>query len=284
MASGSSKSSRSASQESSASKREEHRERLRRQRQAELARQRRMRTLVISAIVVLALLVAGGIGYGIYASRRSASEPEAVVPPTGLTAQDASYTLGAAEGSGKPVVDLYVDFMCPACGQFHQINGADLDAVIAAKSATVRLHTRTFLDSYSTTGDYSTRAANALACVADEKPERIQAMQDLLFESQPEENSPGLDNATLTSLAKQAGAGESVSSCISSERHVGWLHRVVEPEAQRTTGKNGTPYVAINGTRFTSWNQPGALKKAIASAGPGPSPSPAASSASDGGR
>lgn len=249
------------------------REEIRRQRKAEIARQKRIRTAIIAAIAVVALAIAAGIGWAIYSSTRPAGP---VTPPQGVAADQAYYQLGAE--SGKPVVDIYLDFMCPICGQFHQLNGGDLDKLVKADQVTLRLHTRTFLDAQSTTGDYSTRAANALSCVADEDPEKLMPMHDLLFENQPAEGSAGLTNAQLTDLALKAGASKDVASCIGSTKHATWLHDVVEPEAQKNAPK-GTPTVLIDGEMFQGWATPGGLTKALVAKGA----DPAATAASDAG-
>lgn len=268
---------------SSAARREAHREQLRKQRQAELKRQRLVRNgIIIGAIVVVAAIVVG-IVLAVSNSRKDDEAQGPLVAPAGLSTDTDYYTLGAPANSGAPVVDLYVDFMCPACGQFHQINGADVNTLVENEEVTLKLHTRTFLDGNSSTGDYSTRAANAVACVADEDPALLLPMHDLLFENQPEEGSAGLTNAKLTELARQAGASEDVASCISSKKYDRWLNEVVEPNAKRDAPR-GTPSVFINGEFFEGWNQPGALAQAIRSAGPGPSSGASdAGGASDGG-
>lgn len=260
----------SGSSRSASDRRAAQREEIRRQRMAELRRQRRIRTIVIAAITVVALLILAGIGYAIYRNSRPAQQ-EATVAPQGVSGS--YYSLGAA--SGKPVVDMYLDYMCPYCGQFHQANGSDLDSLVKNQQITLHLHTRTFLDANSSTGDYSTRAANAAACVVDEKPDALLDFTDLLFTHQPKEGSAGLTNAQLTTYAKQAGASDAVSSCISSKKHAGWLHDVVEKEA-KTTDKQGTPLITINGTKYDDWATPGTLAPAVAKA--------AGTSASDGGQ
>lgn len=269
--------------EGSASRREAHREQLRKQRQAELKRQRLVRNGIIIGAIVVVLAIIGGIILAVTLSRRDDEAKGALVAPAGIATDVPYYTLGAPADSGAPVVDLYVDFMCPVCGNFHQINGSDLDSMVEKKEVTLQLHTRTFLDSRSSTGDYSTRAANAIACVADEDPALILPLNDLLFENQPGEGTAGLTNAKLTELAKQAGASDDVSSCISSKKYDRWLNEVVEKEAAQKT--DGTPAVFINGTAFEAWNQPGAFAQAVRAAGGGTSGGTAsdAGGASDGG-
>ncbi|MDO5662438.1 MAG: thioredoxin domain-containing protein, partial [Brachybacterium sp.] len=186
----------SGSSSSGQDRRAQQREKLRKQRQAELKRQRRARAAVIAAISVLALVVVAGIGYLIYDQTRP---PEPVAYPQGV-AEGQTYLPVGAE-SGAPEVDLYLDFMCPFCGQLHQTNSEDLDQIVSDDEATLRFHMRTFLDSQSTSGDYSSRAANAATCVWEDDPENFMAFQDEVFDHQPEEGSDGIPDEQLWEYA-----------------------------------------------------------------------------------
>jgi protein-disulfide isomerase len=256
-------------------RREAQREAIRKQRQAELKRQRSIRTIVISAIVVVVLLIVAGIGYLVW----SATRPEGpVATPQGISEDQPYYVLGAPEDSGKPVVEMHLDFMCPICGQFEEINGKDLRSVIDDKEATVHLSTRRFLDSNSTSGDYSTRAANAAACVYDDDPDNFMDFQTSLFDNQPKEGTEGLSDDELAQYAKKAGASDSVSSCIDEGTFKPWVRKVVDPAADETSDGKGTPYVTVDGTELdsTQWGKEGVLLKTIQDAD--------GESASDGGQ
>lgn len=259
-------------------RREAQREAIRAQRQAELKRQRSRRTAIIAAIVVAALAIAAGIGYLVWSSSKAASDPAAT--PAGVASEQPYLVLGAPEGSGKPVVELHLDFMCPICGIFEQYNGEDLANLIENEDVTVHLYMRRFLDSQSTTGDYSSRAANAAAAVYNDDPAHFIAFQQLLFTNQPAEGSAGLDDETLWTYAQQAGASEQVQKDIQARTFQPWIRTVVDPGAQESSGGAGTPYVTVNGTVVTSaeWSQPGVLLQTIQAAG-----GTSGASASDGG-
>lgn len=244
-------------------RRNAQREALRQQRMAEIRRQKRIRRIVIAVIVVVALAVVGGIGWAIYRATRPAGP---VVPPTGIAAEQTYYEFGAPAGSGAPVVDIYLDFMCPICGSFHQVNGEDVDAMVTEQTATVRLHTRNFLDGYSTTGDYSTRAAGAFAAVYSQSPEKAWAYQDLLFQNQPQEKTPGLTNTQLADLAEQAGAEKApVETALREKTYVSWIDQL-DAQASKDA-PNGTPTILVDGEPFgDAWQQAGALKQAVAAA------------------
>jgi protein-disulfide isomerase len=263
------------------------REAARKERQAELARQRRTRTLVIAVIVVLALAVAGGIGYVVYRS----NQPEGpATPPKGLSEEQPYYVLGAPDDSGKPVVTMHADFMCPACGAFEQVNGEDMVDLVQNDKVTLHLYVRRFLDTSSTTGDYSTRAANAFAAVYADNPDNALKYQQLLWQNQPEENTPGLDDDKLFDLAKEAGAGDDVKKDITNGTYKTFVRNVVDPAAQKQsedeTGKNQTPFIKVDDTIVDSntWKHEGEFKKVVEKAIEEDKGKDKGSEASDGGK
>ena len=82
-------------------RREAQREALRTQRQAELSRQRTVRTVVIAAITVVALVIAAGLGVLVY----RAMQPAGPVAVPECMSEDQPYlSFGAPEDSGKPVL------------------------------------------------------------------------------------------------------------------------------------------------------------------------------------
>src|SRR5665648_586330 len=74
---------------------------------------------------------------------------------------------GAVHGAapGAVVVSVYVDYMCPYCGQFEQVNGPILDQLRGEGTIVVEYHPVSILDEASLGTAYSTRAAAAAARV-----------------------------------------------------------------------------------------------------------------------
>ena len=120
--------------------------------------QRRQRALWTSIVAALLLVIAGMVGYGVYAGQRPAGK---YVPPPGITD-----TLGVPVGSGPVTVDIYADFMCPACRTFEEAVGDTLDQLVSENKVTVVYHPVAFLDRYSST-QYSTRSSAASGCAAE---------------------------------------------------------------------------------------------------------------------
>jgi protein-disulfide isomerase len=208
--------------------------------------------------------------------------PAGVVEDTGIPV--GADGVAGTENEGAPTLDVYVDFMCPVCGSFEQINGASIDEMREAGDVTLVVHPVSILDRTSQGTEYSTRAASAAAWVADRAPEQFAAFHDAMFASQPQENTPGLSDEQIAQIAEQAGVPADVASGIAGgdafETYEEWVKAstevagsdpaVVNPE----TGGMGTPTVLINGERFAGWQTPGALTEAITGEAPSTEPSP----------
>lgn len=250
----------SGSSKSAQERREAQREALRKQRQAELSRQRSVRTVVIAVITVIAVAIVAVAGYFVYQATRPAG-PVAV--PEGMSADQPYLSLGAPEDSGKPVLEIHLDFMCPHCGEFERINAEDLQTMVANEEATVHLVPRNFMDPQSSSGDYSTRAAAALVAVHADDAADPMAFQELMFANQP--GAEGLSDEQIEAFATEAGASEQAISDIQAGTYAGWVDRVANPYGAENGG--ATPYVEIDGTTYEGWTQPGALREAVLDAG-----------------
>jgi protein-disulfide isomerase len=202
------------------------------------AENRRRRTLWTTVIAVSALVIAGLVGWGVYAGQRSGD----AVPPPNATA-----TSGIAVGSGPVTVDVYEDFMCPHCKVFEDQSGATLDQLISSNRARVVYHPLAFLDGSSST-DYSTRSAAAAAC-ADEGG-KFREYAEALFARQPAERSAGLSDGELISIGTSVGLTESsFGACVRDGKYKPWVAAVTD--AASACGVNQTPTVRVNGQPVT---------------------------------
>src|SRR6218665_3167909 len=147
----------------------------------------------VSAAVVIVLAALGGLVWFM--------NNQATGPGTAPQSAIVNETTGAITfGTGDDVVDTYVDFMCPICGQFETQYGEELQTAAANNQITLNIHPVSILDRYSQNTKYSTRAASAMYCVAAEAPDATLDYFNLLFTNQPEENSVGLSDDELASL------------------------------------------------------------------------------------
>jgi protein-disulfide isomerase len=202
----------------------------------QLARERRRkRTLWTSVVAVAALVIAGMIGWAVYSSQRSAD----FLAPRGANEGGT----GIVVGSGPVTVDVYEDFICPACGQFERSSGATLDQLVADGEASIVYHPVAFLDRASTTR-YSTRSSAASGCAADGGKYREYAKA--LFARQPAEGSAGLSDDELISIGTSMGLDQDTfGSCVREGTYRSWTEHVTDAASGR--GVTGTPTVLVAG-------------------------------------
>ena len=176
-------------------------------------------------------------------------------------------------GTGKTVVDTYIDPMCPYCGQFEKANDRALATLVNDGTITLRIHPLDFLDPNSQGTQYSSRASSALTCVAASDPRATLTYLAALYDNQPAEHTAGLSNAKLVSLAHGVGATDA-DSCITSTKYLEWVSHFTQkaldgpiPGAD-IPSIQGTPTVLVNGHSYTGGiADTKALKSFIASGG-----------------
>ncbi|MEI2276932.1 thioredoxin domain-containing protein [Paenarthrobacter ilicis] len=153
---------------------------------------------------------------------------------------------GEAE-AGKPVkVIAYIDFICPVCKRFETTYGESLTNLRNEGKISLEYRPLGFLDQQSTT-NYSSRAANAAACVVNTSPEKYADFFNLLFERQPAEGSAGISDKDLKAMATEVGAAN-IDSCVDSKQYRPWV-KVATQEAA-AIGVTGTPTVFIDGKQW----------------------------------
>lgn len=207
----------------------------------QLARERRRRrTLWTSVTAAAVLVIAGLIGWGVWASQR----PSGATSPPGTVADGTAF----AFGSGPVTVDIYEDFQCPVCQRFEEQSGATVDQLLSQNKIKVVYHPIAILDRYSSTR-YSTRSAAASGCAAQFGNYREYAKE--LFAQQPPEGGAGLTNERLVEIARQVGINDGgFSPCVQDQTYRGWTQRATEKASE--AGINGTPTVLVNGTPVTN--------------------------------
>ncbi len=162
-------------------------------------------------------------------------------PPAEVTAP------GAEAEAGKPVkVVLYVDFICPVCKNFEAQYNDTLTKLRNDGKITVEYRPLGFLDSRSTT-NYSSRAANAAACVANASPEKYADFFNALYDKQPAEGSAGLSDSDLKKMATDAGA-QNIDKCVDDKTYRPYVKYATQ-EAQ-AIGVTGTPTVFVEGKQW----------------------------------
>jgi protein-disulfide isomerase len=154
---------------------------------------------------------------------------------------------------------MYVDYLCPFCGQFEATNSQSIRTMVEEGAATLEVHPVAILTNKSAGTQYSLRAANAAACVADTSPEAFFDFNALLFQNQPEEGSTGLTDDELKGLASDAGVNSlsTVEKCIDDAQFKSWVQdattrALTEPVPNSDLPSiTGTPTVLVNGQQYS---------------------------------
>lgn len=273
----------------------------RHQRRVRWAWQGGIAAVVLAAIVIIVLIV-------VTSSKptQTASGPEnmlsdgvllvgdggkpSVVPTDGLDAGESPVPTDQSEYSDAVNVTVYLDYLCPICGQFEMTNGEQLASMAAQGTITLEIHPISILDRLSRGTKYSTRAANAAACVVNYAPDKFLDMNTAFFMNQPEENSTGLTDDELWTLVQGAGVtDENVRSCIDDGTFTDWVSQATErtqenvPNLTPAEPVGGTPFVIIDGKKYTgpiddAAALTSAIQQAYESAGATPAPSETAPS------
>lgn len=256
-------------------RREAARETARVEREQQKKRDTRNRILFRGLVVVVVFAILGGVGWAIYAGTRPAGPGPQNMLSDGilLTGEDGEIVpvlTDAIPADGEPVptdpsdidtplhIVSFIDIFCPICNAFEQANAATIDELVASGEATLEVHPISILDRRSLGTNYSTRGANAVACLASEQPETVHDFIAAMFENQPAENTPGLSDDEIIAIAASVGAdGDEVQSCIREGRYEDW---VTASTTRALTGPlpnadianvQGTPTVIVNGVAYT---------------------------------
>lgn len=212
------------------------------------AQERRTAAIIgISAIAVV-LLFAGIVYFIVRSSDIPTLDSDDVVAPaaadvTGGIPVGTGGVAGEDVPEGTARLDIYQDFMCPICGQFEDINAADLDTLREEGDVAIYYHPISILDRYSNGTEFSTRAANAAATVADQAPEAFLAFQAAMYENQPEENSDGLSDDQIASIAVTAGVPQEVADTFVDGTFTKWV--IAATDQSNQDGISGTPMMRM---------------------------------------
>lgn len=172
----------------------------------------------------------------------AASVPE---PPKTPPAEIAAP--GAEAESGKPVkVVIYIDFICPVCKNFEEQFNEQLTSLRNEGKISVEYRPLGFLDNRSST-NYSSRAANAAACVVNGSPEKYADFVNALFADQPAEGTAGISDDDLKKMATEVGAA-SIDSCVEDKTYRPYVKYSTKLAA--SIGVTGTPTVLVDGKQW----------------------------------
>ena len=149
---------------------------------------------------------------------------------------------GVVVGDGPVLVDAFIDFQCPYCRRFELASGPALASMATDHRISLAYHPMNFLDQASTTR-YSTRAAAASGCAADQ--DRFLDYLHALFVDQPPEGGAGLSDAELVALGQSVGLTPGFADCVGQGKYLDWPPYVTARAGE--AGVEATPTVLVAG-------------------------------------
>ena len=242
-------------------------------REEQKKKDRRNRVFLQGGIAVAAIAIVGIIALIIVNSIRPVGPGPANMASDGVLIGEGLTTVKtpALQPDAKPVasvpdatgtvadIRVYVDYLCPYCGEFELNNSDQIAQWVESGAATVEIHPISILTSKSAGTQYSLRAANAAACVANSSPNDFYAFNAALFADQPEEGTAGLTDKQIKQVVRSSGVTSSLSkidTCIDDVTYKSW---VLDATDRALTGPipnasipkvTGTPTVLVNGKQY----------------------------------
>ena len=206
--------------------------------------------LAIAAVVLVVAVVAGLVIAWQNSSSSSSTEGSAPVAPTYQASRN-----GAVVTAGSPTapvtVDVYEDFLCPACQQFEKIYGNEITTALNEGKVKVNYHLIAILEERSTPPGYSSLAGGAGLCAADAGV--FPAFHERLYAEQPSEGGPGKSAQELVTIGQQVGAQGEFASCVNDPANgkaiLDATNAAAADQAVAPGGRLSTPTVLLNGAQ-----------------------------------
>jgi hypothetical protein len=146
---------------------------------------------------------------------------------------------------------LYLDYASPKSAQFMKANGTALENWLGAGYITLEVHP--IAPSSSAKNDYSTRAANALACVAATDPTQFLPVSDALLAAASTKSETTRSTGAIVAAVKKAGVTDTkVPGCITGNSFANWVgatHGGVLNSPTKTV--KTAPLVLVDKTAYT---------------------------------
>ncbi|MDY0910359.1 DsbA family protein [Microbacterium sp. CFBP9034] len=196
----------------------------------------------VSVGVVVALVL---VAWLVVSLNNNAATPEPGQTPSASNIE--TETGAILVGDGENRLDTYIDFMCPICNQFEQVFGAEIDGLVDDGAITHGIHPIAILDDQSQGTEFSTRAANAMYCVAVADAEASVPFMNAMFQNQPAEGTSGLTDDQILDIADAVGVTD-VDACVTDGVYADYVAAMTEETpVQPGAGGIGTPTIAVNG-------------------------------------
>lgn len=228
----------------------------------------RKRTILISSVIAVAAVAVTSV---VLTINNEVANPA----PSATAPANMSFDGGIRIGKGlkaitdptvqadTPNIIVYEDLQCPNCRDFEVPNSVQMRDWVNSGKYTVQYHPISFLDGASP-NEYSSRAASAAICVANGAPDNFLDYNSALYANQPDEGSMGPSDNELAARAETVGiTSKPVLDCIKNATYQSYAISYTQDTVfkRNIPGTNlkvdGTPYIVLNGERFTgNWANP----------------------------
>ncbi len=193
----------------------------------------------ISAGVVVALVLVAVL---VVSMNNAQSGPGTAPEASNINAE----TGAIAVGDGSNDLATYIDFMCPICGDFEELYGPTIEGLVDDGSITLNIHPISILDRASQGTKFSTRAANAMYCVAVADADASLPFMKAMFDNQPAEGTSGLTDEQILAIAAASGV-TGIDSCVNDGQYSKYVTSITESTpVQPGAAGIGTPTVLLN--------------------------------------
>lgn len=243
--------------------------------EAEKSNQAREKTIKLVGGGIVAAIVVGIIGVAVVVS--STNKPpslnvevdSAAARPDGVYGADDTYAYGvpgATFNENLPVLEIWEDFQCPACGALEQANGEYIQQLAFDKKINLVYRPTSFLDS-SSNNNSSKRAISAWGCAIDQG--KNVEYHNEVFKNQPQ-GKVGWSDEELLQYGKNVGLeGENYdefAQCVADLTYVNWAVNSTQVFYDKEI--QSTPTVLLEGVTIPNEvaATPELLNEAIASA------------------
>ncbi|MFC0114073.1 DsbA family protein [Kibdelosporangium aridum] len=235
----------------------------------------RNKVIITVAVVVV---IAAAVLAGVLITNSQKNEAAGVQIPVKnvsaeLEAKRDGATVLVGKDTAKVTVDVYEDFLCPACRQFEDAYATQIEQKVHDGTVRVRYHMLTLLNSRSDPPGYSLDSANAALLAADAG--KFPAFHASLFGAQPEEGARGYDKNQLIKLGQDLGI---TSPDFANGVNNGTYNQIIEDAYQKVSNDPalrqdfgngqvgfGTPTIAVNG-KVVKVNDPNWLNTVVSQA------------------
>lgn len=219
--------------------------------------------VLVGLAVVLGLAVAVAVMVAVAAHDRSSRATQPIPAVTGppdsvpVTLDRHSGTVVAGQADAPVVIDVYEDFLCPACGRFEARYGPEIHERLTDGTLRVRYHLVHLLDQRSDPPGYSLAAASAALSVAAHEPQAFLDFHMTLMHHMPPEHTRSYNDDQLVDLARRLGVtADAFSEAVRDKAFSDAVRRQLEAARdnaalRRQTGDGesyfGTPTVTYDG-------------------------------------